>query len=303
MSPPNDSVIESTFVEVFKSADIENATLRTIRNEVAKVLKLEPDFFTTSPWKARSRILVDQLLNETQSSPAKPATLNIASKPQSPRTSPENASSITSNPEPKVGGGATSATRVKADESELSDVLDEAPQPARRKRGAAESSSPQPKKKRTPAAVKAEPKSKPAKTELKGRAKRNSSTAKVSDDPNEQKIATLQSWIVKCGVRKQWKRELAPFNTPKEKIAHLQQMLADLGMTPRYSLEKAKRIRMEREFADEVADLQADAHRDDENRNDNEEETEVGNSKRPRPKRVVAGNFSLDFLGDQSDSD
>lgn len=35
-----------------------------------------------------------------------------------------------------------------------------------------------------------------------------------------------------------------------------------MGMTPRYSLEKAKRIKEEREFQREVAQLQADAKRD-----------------------------------------
>ena len=51
-----------------------------------------------------------------------------------------------------------------------------------------------------------------------------------------------------------WGRELAKFSTTQERINHLRGMLAEIGMTGRYSNEKAKKIKEERELA---ADLEA----------------------------------------------
>jgi len=52
---------------------------------------------------------------------------------------------------------------------------------------------------------------------------------------------------------------LAKFETPKEKIKHLTGLLTDVGMTPRYSNEKAKKIKEERELQAEVEAVQEGA--------------------------------------------
>ncbi|KAK8183177.1 hypothetical protein HDK77DRAFT_303742 [Phyllosticta capitalensis] len=116
-------------------------------------------------------------------------------------------------------------------ESELSSLLDEAPPP---------------KAKRQKKSASVE--KKPAKTKV----------TKVKQekevDPQDAEIKRLQGWLVKCGIRKVWGKELKPFTTPREKISHLKGMLKDAGMDGRYSVEKARQIKERRELA---ADLEA----------------------------------------------
>ena len=49
------------------------------------------------------------------------------------------------------------------------------------------------------------------------------------------------------------------FSTNKEKINHLKGMLADVGMTGRYSVEKARQIKNKRELASELEGIQQGA--------------------------------------------
>lgn len=74
--------------------------------------------------------------------------------------------------------------------------------------------------------------------------------------PNEEEIKRLQGWLVKCGVRKMWHNELKGCETEKDKIKHLKKMLEDVGMTGRYSNEKAKDIFESRELAAELEEAQ-----------------------------------------------
>ncbi|RMZ90684.1 hypothetical protein DV736_g2087, partial [Chaetothyriales sp. CBS 134916] len=53
----------------------------------------------------------------------------------------------------------------------------------------------------------------------------------------------LQAWLAKYGIRKVWAGD-----TPKAKTKHLRDMLSNAGMTGRYSIEKANRIRESREM-------------------------------------------------------
>ncbi|KAH8426838.1 putative transcriptional regulator [Aspergillus melleus] len=122
-------------------------------------------------------------------------------------------------------------------ESEMSVVLDEEPQPTRKRQKSSETAAPKGKKKTAP-------KPKDADT-----------------DPNEAEIKRLQGWLVKCGIRKMWWRELAPYDTPKAKIKHLKEMLKDAGMEGRYSAEKANRIREERELRADLEQVQEGAKR------------------------------------------
>jgi hypothetical protein len=92
---------------------------------------------------------------------------------------------------------------------------------------------------------------KPAKTTKKAAAT-TASSKELS--PDEEEIKRLQSWLLKCGIRKLWHRELADdkFPTSKAKIAHLKSMLTDAGMTGRFSAEKAKSIKEARELEAEL---------------------------------------------------
>ncbi len=58
--------------------------------------------------------------------------------------------------------------------------------------------------------------------------------------------------MVACGVRKVWSREFKDLDNPSDQIRRLRQILADLGMSGRMSLEQAKAIKAKREFAQEL---------------------------------------------------
>lgn len=113
-----------------------------------------------------------------------------------------------------------------------------------------------------------------------------------SVDPDAEEIKKLQGWLIKCGIRKMWYKELAPHDTPKLKIRHLKEMLSEAGMTGRYSAEKATQIREERELK---ADLEA-VQEGDKHWGKAESEEEEGTTK-PR-RRLARGLKELDFLND-----
>jgi hypothetical protein len=152
--------------------------------------------------------------------------------------------------------------------SEMSDVIDDGPKPKGRKRRSGSS----------------EPKSKDK--------KQKKAVQKPQDkDPDAEEIKRLQGWLIKCGIRKMWYKELAPYDTPKAKIRHLKEMLAEAGMTGRYSQEKATEIKEARELQ---ADLEA--VQDGAKLWGKEESEEEG---QPKPRRRLArGLQGLDFLND-----
>ena len=153
-------------------------------------------------------------------------------------------------------------------ESELSDVLDEDPKP-KVKRRSTESEKPKPKK---AAASKASKPEQPV-------------------DPDAEEIKRLQGWLVKCGIRKMWWKELQPYDTQQAKIRHLKSMLSDAGMSGRYSNEKANQIKEERELK---ADLEAVQAGNKQWGKTDSEEAETGRGKR----RLAKGLEKLDFLND-----
>ena len=157
------------------------------------------------------------------------------------------------------------------DESELSDLIDDSPKP-------------RPKKQRKSL----EKDGNKAKTKLEKKAK--AAKDQITDDPDTEKIKSLQGWLLKCGIRKVWGAYLKPYETPKAKIKHLESMLSDVGMTGRFSLEKANQIKEKREMA---ADLEA-VQEGDKKWGKAGSEEEDG-----RPKRRLAKGFqALDFLDD-----
>lgn len=122
-------------------------------------------------------------------------------------------------------------------ESELSSLIDDEP-PKRGRQKAPQGKGA--KKKDTKATKTAKPKAKAA----------------SNDDPDTAEIKRLQSWLVKCGIRKVWSKELAQCDTSKERIKHLKGMLSDAGMDGRFSDEKAAKIKEEREFAKDLEAIQ-----------------------------------------------
>ncbi|KAK9383245.1 uncharacterized protein V2V93DRAFT_364642 [Kockiozyma suomiensis] len=285
---PKDTEIESVLLTTLRNADFDTATLKSIREDVVKQLDLPQDFFKDKKWRQKSTDMADLVMTEQEATSSLPAPTPSPKKTASTK-SPKNK---TQSKQPKVTDEKVNTKSKEEDEEEeYSDVIDDSPPPQRKRRSSSTPAEKKQSKKQKPEKVKSDKKSK--------KSTRHASPSTIGDDPLEQKIATLKFWVVKCGVRKQWTKELQPFTTQKEKLLHLQKILADMGMTPRYSLEKAKRIKEEREFQREVAQLQADAKRDL-----SSDETEEREKVPPKkPGNIVAGNFNVDFLGDQSDSD
>ena len=118
-------------------------------------------------------------------------------------------------------------------------------------------------------------------------------TSEQPTDPDAEEIKKLQGWLVKCGIRKIWGKELAPYDKPKAKIRHLREVLAEAGMTGRFSSEKANQIKEERELR---ADLEA-VQEGNKHWGKPESEDENGSVGRPR-RRLARGLEGLDFLND-----
>lgn len=166
---------------------------------------------------------------------------------------------------------------VDGSKSEMSMVLDEVPKPRSKRKSSELDKGPSKKKSKTSKAPKA-PKA---------------PKAEISADPDAEEIKRLQGWLIKCGIRKMWYKELQSYDTPKAKVRHLKEMLAEAGMTGRYSVEKASQIREERELK---ADL--DAVQAGNKQWGMETPQEDGNGK---PKRRLAkGLKELDFLNDDN---
>lgn len=150
------------------------------------------------------------------------------------------------------------------------------------------------------------PKKKRKQTDPKAKTSRTSTKAKAdSEDPDQAEIKRLQGWLVKCGIRKLWGKELKPYDTTKAKIKHLRDMLADAGMTGRYSLEKANQIKEARELAADIEAVQEGAERwgaEDEDGVRGEKPSDGGTH--PAARRLVRGAKNYDFLssdGEETD--
>ncbi len=166
----------------------------------------------------------------------------------------------------KASGG-----KAEGSESEMSEVLDVVPEAKGRKRKS-ELEKPSAKK-----------------TDTLKRKK----SAEKSTDPDAEEIKRLQGWLIKCGIRKTWYRELAPYDNSKAKIRHLKELLADAGMQGRYSTEKASKIKEDRELQADLEAVQAGAKQWGKAETDGEDET----SGRPK-RRLARGLQELDFLND-----
>lgn len=158
-------------------------------------------------------------------------------------------------------------------ESEMSVVLDDEPKPARKRSKSAETAGKKEKKKAAP----------------KGKGKDE------DQDSDQAEIKKLQGWLVKCGIRKMWWRELQPYETPKAKIKHLKQMLEDAGMKGRYSLDKAKAIRDERELKEDLEMIQQGAKQWGTGEDEGSDE--------PPPRRAARGRQALAFLENEDEDE
>ncbi|KAJ5668154.1 uncharacterized protein N7477_006724 [Penicillium maclennaniae] len=216
----------------------------------------------------------DKIDDESEEEVAKPQKRKVPMKKDTkpkPRKeeSPEASDVPDENPDTAK---PTVEAAIDDSESEMSVVLDEEPKPARKRSKSTDTAGKKEKKKGMP-----KPKGK-----------------ELEVDPDQEEIKRLQGWLVKCGIRKMWWRELQPYETPKAKIKHLKQMLEDAGMKGRYSLEKAKAIRDERELKADLEMIQQGAKQWGTGGEQGSDE--------PPPRRAAArGRQALAFLEDEDE--
>ena len=70
----------------------------------------------------------------------------------------------------------------------------------------------------------------------------------------------MQSLVVACGIRKVWSKVFEGIDRPSQQIKKLKEILSDLGMKGRYSLEQAKAIKEKRELAQELGNPDSYLH-------------------------------------------
>ncbi|KAK0645043.1 hypothetical protein DIS24_g8269 [Lasiodiplodia hormozganensis] len=251
---------------------------------------------STSKPKARKRQKTanssdeEEALHSDATKSPEPAPKRLAKKPRvveddsddqgdtSPAPRPSSSHEGSSQPtSAHVGNGksisSTKEAKASDSDSDMSVLIDEPPKKKQQKRG----------------------------TSAKG-SKPTTSKSKTKDakeiDPHEAEIKRLKDWLLKCGVRKVWGKELKPFETPKAKINHLKEMLKDVGMEGRYSIEKARQIKERRELAADLEAVQEGAKRW------GHSESDEDNGDRPR-RRLAKGLKDLEGLiesnGEESD--
>lgn len=163
-------------------------------------------------------------------------------------------------------------------DSDLSVVLDEAPPKSSNKRQRSASGAAQSRKKK----------------------QKTAAARDLKLEPDQEEIKRLQRWLVKCGIRKMWFRELAPFETSLAKIKHLKGMLKDAGMEGRYSEEKARRIREARELKADLEFVQEGAKKWGVDISEAEQSDAANRSRRRlhKPRQTLA---FLDDDGEETD--
>ncbi|KAK0214833.1 hypothetical protein IW262DRAFT_1465606 [Armillaria fumosa] len=157
---------------------------------------------------------------------------------------------------------------------------------------------------------------KPAiKDKKESKSKRPSTTKKSADkkpsDKDEATIKRLKSLVLACGVRKPWARLFEGVHRPSQQIKIIKDILAELGMKGRMSMEQAKTIREKREMEQELADVQlfeksfvnrssrsqATTKVAESDQDDSDEEM----AEKPVKRKMSARQSIMAFLGDESD--
>ncbi|KAG6878779.1 hypothetical protein C0993_008078 [Termitomyces sp. T159_Od127] len=98
---------------------------------------------------------------------------------------------------------------------------------------------------------------KPKKARTSGDKSRIKKSKDEISDKHNATIKKLKSLVHACGVRKPWVKVFKDIPKPTQQIKKLREILTELGMTGRMSMEQAKRIRAEREIAQELADVKS----------------------------------------------
>jgi len=219
---------------------------------------------------------------------------------QEVQRAPKGSASRSGIPSKLPKGNEKKSSFSKDDLSDLSDVLEELEKPVKVTPGKTDPRRSESSESETSVLIDEGPKRKkqkvPEMAQTKRRKQHNKTKSDANLDQDQVEIKRLQGWLVKCGIRKMWFRELAPYNSPKAKIKHLKDMLKDAGMEGRYSIEKAKLIREERELRADLEMVQEGAKRWGTAKTDEDKDAPK------KPRRGLARGFkNFDFLGDDGE--
>ncbi|KAM7372153.1 hypothetical protein PAMP_009346 [Pampus punctatissimus] len=91
-------------------------------------------------------------------------------------------------------------------------------------------------------------------TEKKKRVKKEDESSKSQKDDNKV-VLRLKRYISLCGVRRNYKKLLKSCRSVRSMVAVLKKELEDLGVQGQPTIEKCKKVRMKREEAQELAEL------------------------------------------------
>ncbi|GAC76431.1 5'-3' exonuclease XRN1/KEM1/SEP1 [Moesziomyces antarcticus T-34] len=208
------------------------------------------------------------------STKARPSSASSRSKPAPKRKHPVSEDSDGEEAEPSASreaGQDADLSDTQAELTDFSELEDDASTSRSRKKS-------KPTKTKTTSATAKAP---------KGKAKASSSGGTEA----EQRLARLKKLVIECGVRKQWKKLYEAADVSETDFAGqctvVQGVLRELGMTGKGSVEQARKIREEREFADELAALQ---------------ENTVMSSDRSRPTRASRTKSAVVAISDDEAS-
>lgn len=253
--------------------------------------------------KFKSKAIIDTSEDEPAKKLASPRTPKEKKSAQVTPTKPTNKppSNVISRVEPEGSGGPSpssskldtvskpqsSPPKARAvvdnhDEgSELSSVIDEPPKKQRKKQG-----------------------------ESDPRASKRGKKPKEPLPKDEATVSKLKAIVVACGLRKAWKKEFQGLDRPKQQIKRLHEILAELGMTPRYTMEKAREIKKKREFERELQDVKEfeEALRERDRRkqasaSESDSDEPSNSDGAPVKKKKTARASIMAFLEDQSDEE
>ncbi|KAF8628702.1 hypothetical protein AX17_005925 [Amanita inopinata Kibby_2008] len=273
-----------------RKGQLSTLTQRIVRQELEKQLSLEAGALDAPQYKKTLKSAITEAVEEANSRRKPSSSVNSAPPSREPRggrtsnkepstktrdekaasgkkeTSPRQFKSTeyvaTSDAEPEIKHGNSSpkqeakaknkkraissdseaGERSKGIKGEKSQAKSGAGQPERSDSELSVLIDEPPKKKRSS-------KSQPKTTSRKSSGGKKAPEALSKD---EDTIKRLKSLVVACGVRKVWSKVFEGVDKPSQQIRKLKEILSDLGMTGRFSLEQARAIREKRELAQEL---------------------------------------------------
>ncbi|KAJ1959666.1 hypothetical protein IWQ62_004523 [Dispira parvispora] len=220
--------LRTACAQLVGEADLNETTARQIRRQLEERLNLDAGTLDGKDYKRIIKTCIEEVINGTYTEkpiPAEPAHVDdendaeVAPPSRATSPAPTEAASATDGSPNISSAGIPKDTSVD-EESELSDVP----------------TTPRPRKK-------ARVVESPAETEKK----KPSRKSKEPLSKDEQKIASLKSYIRMCGIRRVWSQDLNGLS-PKEQIRKLQQQLQTLGVEGRPTIAKCKQVAYQREL-------------------------------------------------------